>query len=342
MMPETPLQDETQPSNSGGRSFVTETSPIPDPCRLQAEIATLRQRLKRNEATILQQGSRADRAILDRELAEQALRRNEKLALVGRLASSISHEINNPLESVVNLLYLIEHSGPAHSEPDDSETSPCDSATAEVRAYARLAASELQRVSRIVTQTLAFHRQSTEVQRTSMAAILESVLGLFQGRLSAAPVRLHRRMDPDDEVVCLPGDLRQVFANLVGNALDALDASAALDAVAALSAPPSAKRALWLRTRRSHNWATGEPGLRVTIADNGCGMTETTRKKLFEAFYTTKPNTGTGLGLWVSEGIIRSHGGRVQVRSSQTPGRSGTIFTIFFPATPPEPPQAQS
>jgi signal transduction histidine kinase len=304
-----PSQESSPPSRPGQNpDHATECS------RLRAEIATLRHR--------------ADRAVSDRKLAEEALRRAEKLALVGRLASSISHEINNPLESVVNLLYLIEHSAPAHSDSTHSHAIRCEDTSAEIQGYARLAASELQRVSRIVTHTLAFHRQADEVQLCPMSAILESVIGLFQGRLNATPVQLHHRLDPEDTVPCLPGDLRQVFANLVGNALDALDA---------VPAALIASRSLWLRTRRSHNWLTGEPGLRVTIADNGSGMSETTRKKLFEAFYTTKPNTGTGLGLWISDGIVRSHGGRVQVRSSQarssqTPGPSGTVFTIFLPA----------
>jgi signal transduction histidine kinase len=240
------------------------------------------------------------RDVTEAQRQQDALRKTEKLAAVGRLASSISHEINNPLESVVNLLYLIEHS---------------DSAGDEMRTYAKLAASELQRVSHIVTQTLKFHRQSTNAQSCRMADILESVLSLFQGRLSSVPVRIHRRFDPDDTICCLAGDMRQVFANLIGNALDALQR----------------KGDLWLRTRRCHSQRTGQAGVRVVIADNGSGMSERTLKNLFEAFFTTKPSTGTGLGLWVSEGIIRHHGGTVRVRSSQAPAHSGTVFSVFFP-----------
>jgi len=233
---------------------------------------------------------------------DELLRRSEKLAAVGRLASSISHEINNPLESVVNLLYLIEHS---------------DSAGDEMRTYAQLAASELSRVSHIVTQTLKFHRQSVSAQHSRLSDILDSVIALFQGRLLGMKVRVHRRFDADDSLSCLAGDIRQVFANLIGNALDALQGQGEL----------------WMRTRRSCDWSGSErvPGLRITVADNGSGMSDHTRRNLFEAFYTTKPNTGTGLGLWVSQGIIQNHGGRVRVRSSQRPGRSGTVFSVFFP-----------
>ncbi len=240
------------------------------------------------------------RDVTEARQQEDALRRTEKLAAVGRLASSISHEINNPLESVVNLLYLIEHS---------------DSAGDEMRTYAKLATSELARVSHIVTQTLKFHRQSLRAQQTRMADILESVVSLFQGRLNTLHIRLHRRFDRHDTICCLAGDIRQVFANLIGNALDAMQGDGDL----------------WLRTRRSHNWKTGAAGLRITVADNGCGMSSKTLRNLFEAFYTTKPTTGTGLGLWVSQGIVESHGGVIRVRSSQVGGRSGTVFSLFFP-----------
>ncbi len=238
--------------------------------------------------------------VTERKKQEAALARTEKLAAVGRMASSISHEINNPLESVVNLLYLIEHS---------------ESAGPDMRTYAALATSELQRVSHIVTQTLKFHRQSTHAQAARMAEILESVVSLFQGRLATLSVELHRRLTEQDEIVCFAGDMRQVFANLVGNALDAL----------------SGRGNIWLRTRRGRDWQTGQTGLRVMVADDGCGMSGATQAGLFEAFFTTKPATGTGLGLWVSLEIIRNHRGWVRVRSTERVGRSGTVFSLFFP-----------
>ncbi|RXH54541.1 two-component system sensor histidine kinase NtrB [Granulicella sibirica] len=238
--------------------------------------------------------------ITERKKQEVALARTEKLAAVGRLASSISHEINNPLESIVNLLYLIEHS---------------EAAGPDMKTYASLAASELQRVSHIVTQTLKFHRQSTHAQSTRMTEILESVISLFQGRLATLQVKVQRKFASNDSIVCFAGDMRQVFANLFGNALDAL----------------RGKGDIHLRTRCTRDWKTGRPGLRVIVADNGCGMSEATQRGLFEAFFTTKPTTGTGLGLWVSLEIIRNHQGWVRVRSSETPGRSGTVFALFFP-----------
>ncbi len=242
------------------------------------------------------------RDVTERKRHDAMLQRSEKLAAVGRLASSISHEINNPLESVVNLLYLIEHA----EEVGD-----------EVRTYAALAASELARVSHIVTHTLKFHRQSTRAGECGISEILESVLSLYQGRLATQKVQIVRRFAPNDRILCFAGDMRQVFANLIGNALDAL----------------RGQGRLVLRTSFSRHWQTGARGLRVTIADTGCGMSEATRQRIFEAFFTTKPATGTGLGLWVSEEIIRNHKGSVRVKSSEQAGRSGTVFSIFFPLT---------
>jgi PAS domain S-box-containing protein len=240
------------------------------------------------------------RDVTERRLREAALHKTEKLAAVGRLASSISHEINNPLESVVNLLYLIEHS---KSSPD------------EMKHYAALATTELARVSHIVTQTLKFHRQAADATETRMAEILDSVISLFQGRMTTRQIAVTRDYSENDTVVCFAGDLRQVFANLIANALDAI----------------TGQGQLALRTRRSRDWKTGRPGVRVLIADNGCGMSPETMRGLFEPFFTTKPATGTGLGLWVSEEIIRNHQGAIRLRSSQNPTRSGTTFAVFFP-----------
>jgi PAS domain S-box-containing protein len=242
------------------------------------------------------------RDVTERRQREAALHKTEKLAAVGRLASSISHEINNPLESVVNLLYLIEHA---------------DSPLAEMKTYAHLATSELARVSHIVTQTLKFHRQATDAADCRISEIIESVISLFQGRMATRHVRVIRDYASDDTVLCFAGDMRQVFANLVANALDAMPA----------------RGELRLRTHRSRDWKTGRAGVRVIVADNGSGMSPETLRNLFEPFYTTKPTTGTGLGLWVSEEIVRNHKGAIRARSSQAPGRPGSTFSLFFPTT---------
>jgi PAS domain S-box-containing protein len=242
------------------------------------------------------------RDVTERRLREAALHKTEKLAAVGRLASSISHEINNPLESVVNLLYLIEH-------PDVS--------TADMKTYASLAQSELARVSHIVTNTLKFHRQTVEAAECRMSEIMDSVVSLFQGRLTTRHILVTREYSTEDTVTCFAGDIRQVFANLIANSLDAM--------------PDSGQ--LHLRVHPSCDWRTGRKGLRVLVADNGSGMSAATLRTLFEPFVTTKPTTGTGLGLWVSEEIVRNHQGTIRPRSSQRPGRTGTAFSVFFPRT---------
>ncbi len=239
------------------------------------------------------------RDITERRRRDAALQRTEKLAAVGRMASSISHEINNPLESVTNLLYLIENSGEVGSD---------------MRTYAQLAASELARVSHIVTQTLKFHRQSTRATDTAMSEILESVLALYHSRLVTLHIDVRREYAADDNMLCFAGDMRQVFANLIGNALDAM----------------SQKGVLRLRTRRARSPRNGEPGVRITVADNGCGMSATTQRSVFDAFFTTKGMTGSGLGMWVSAEIIRTHHGTIRVHSRDT-APTGTVFSIFFP-----------
>jgi PAS domain S-box-containing protein len=231
--------------------------------------------------------------------AELALQQTDKLAIVGRLASSIAHEINNPLESVTNLLYLAEH----------SETLD------QARYYIRTAEVELRRVSAITSQTLRFHKQSTSPQEINLAELVGNVLSVYQGRIANANVELDRRSNTDRRVRCFEGEIRQVLANLISNALDAMPAGGTL----------------YLRTRQATHWPSRESGVSITIADNGAGMSSETQQRLFRPFFTTKGLTGTGLGLWVSKGIIDRHRGALNVRSSQSSGHRGTVFTLFLP-----------
>lgn len=238
-----------------------------------------------------------------RKRAETALVRSEKLALVGRLAATISHEINNPLEAVTNLLYLIDRNA-------QDETT---------RSFARMAQDELARVSHIVTHTLRFNRQSVGLGEERMSALLESSLAIYEGRLKNSGVILIRQYADTERILCAGSEIRQVFANLVGNAFDATKRGGKLV----------------LRTRDQKNWRTGERGVRVTIADSGQGMSEQVRKRLFEPFFTTKGDNGTGLGLWVSREIIAKHDARVRVRSRQGEC-SGTTFSMWFPLGGPD------
>jgi PAS domain S-box-containing protein len=238
--------------------------------------------------------------ITERKLAEQALIRTEKLAAVGRLASSIAHEINNPLEAVTNLLYLARNS-------EDHE---------QIREYLALADTELRRASAITSQTLRFHKQSTRPTCVTCDDLVTSALSILRSRIVNAGITVEKRKHSTRAVLCFDGEIRQVVSNLLINAVDAMH--------------PNGGR-LITRSREGHDPATQRPGLILTIADTGCGMSAQTLSKIFEPFYTTKGIAGTGLGLWISKEIIERHNGRLSVRSSRRPGRTGTVFTIFLP-----------
>ena len=250
----------------------------------------------------------------DRKRSEEALRKSEKLAATGRLAASIAHEINNPLESVTNLLYLLQR------DP---------SLDAQAKQFATLAEQEVARVSEMAQRTLRFYRQSTLPSDSNLSEVLESVLMVHQGRFLAKRIQVECRFDKDVRLFSFAGELRQVFANLIGNALDA---------------SPEGSR-LKLTLRRSHDWRTDQRGVRITVADTGSGMPDAVRRRIFEPFYTTKDATGTGLGLWISSEILEKHRATIAVKSRTTvreadhvsgngDGRhrqSGTVFMIFFP-----------
>jgi len=242
----------------------------------------------------------------DRKRSEEALRKTEKLAATGRLAASIAHEINNPLEAITNLLYLLSN----HSELDDSS-----------RAYVEMAEHEVRRISEITQQTLRFYRQSTLPAHANLSELLDSVLQLHKGRLRNLGIEVDRRYDSNTTLYCFAGELRQVFANLIGNAIDAM--------------PQGGK--LVVRARRSRDWRNpGVTGVRFQVADSGSGMLPAVQKHIFEPFFTTKEITGTGLGLWVSSEIVAKHRGiiRVRSRSESLHSQSGTAFEIFFPDQP--------
>jgi PAS domain S-box-containing protein len=239
----------------------------------------------------------------ERKRSEEVLRRSEKLAATGRLAASISHEINNPLEAITNLLFLLRNfcqlDGPALN-------------------YVEMAEHEARRITEITQQTLRFYRQPTQPARTRMGDLLDSVLSLFLIRLNTLEVDLEREYDPAMDLYCFGGEVRQVIANLVGNAIDAM---------------PGGGRMI-VRARRSRKWTEpSQEGVRITVADTGSGIEANARGRIFEAFFTTKEVTGTGLGLWVSHEIIMKHHGLVHVRSrpASAGGKSGTVFQIFFP-----------
>jgi PAS domain S-box-containing protein len=228
--------------------------------------------------------------------AEQALRRTEQLAAAGRLAASIAHEINNPLEAVTNLLYLV---------------SMDQSLSGASRDLVGVADRELQRLSHITSRSLKFYRQRTAPAWTRIEELIESVLFFHETEIKMRGIELDRRYRPAPAVLCLAGEIQQVFTNLISNALEAM----------------SDKGRLVLCVRRSVDSA-GREGVAATIADTGAGMNRFTLERLFHPFVTTKGEAGTGLGLWVSKGILDNHRGTVRVRSREG---VGTVFRIFLP-----------
>jgi PAS domain S-box-containing protein len=247
--------------------------------------------------------SAASLEITQQKKAEKALIQSEKLAAVGRLASSISHEINNPLESVTNLLYLIA------SEPNLPE---------DVKAYVALTQSEIARVSQIATQTLRFHRQTVRPALATAEQLMRPLLNLYQGRLLNSGVRVETQFAGSVAVSCYENEIRQVLSNVIGNAIDAMRTGGKL----------------LLRSHRAIDSTTGREGMRITVADTGHGMSPEVLARIFEPFFTTKDINGTGLGLWISAEIVERHGGRLTVRSTEDSRLHGTILSLFLPSTP--------
>jgi signal transduction histidine kinase len=239
---------------------------------------------------------------IDREKrAEAALIKSEKLAAVGRLAASISHEINNPLEAVTNLLYLVQQSS--------RETNAFQ--------FAIQAQEQLARVSQIVTQTLRFHRQSSSPQSVAVSDLVEPTLALYRGRMANLNIRLKVQYRADARIFCREGDVRQVLNNLIGNAIDAMREGGRLI----------------VRTTLVHDGKSNDSGVRVSIADTGHGIPAEVMKHIFEPFYTTKGDSGTGLGLWISQEIIARSRGRLKIRSKPAEHNGGTVASVFLPVT---------
>jgi PAS domain S-box-containing protein len=240
------------------------------------------------------------RDVSDRHKAQAALMQSEKLAAVGRLASSIAHEINNPLESITNLLYL----------------SQGNADMAEVQTYLEIAQREIGRISVIASQTLQFHKQSSTPVAVRCAELIGGSLALYQGRVVNGHIAVEQRQRARRAALCVEGEIRQVLNNLIGNAIDAL--------------PPQEGRIL-IRSRDATDWKQGKAGVMLTVADSGTGMSPQTQAKIFDPFFTTKGSDGAGLGLWICCQLVERNQGTLRVRSSQLNGRSGTVFTLFLP-----------
>jgi PAS domain S-box-containing protein len=233
--------------------------------------------------------------VTDRHLEEEALRRSEKLAAAGRLAATIAHEINNPLAAVTNLLFLMR----TNHSPE----------------YLSLAEQEVARISHMVKQTLGFYRVSPHPVRVNLSNLIDDVVAVFRTRIQARGVDIQTQYRYKKEISAFSNELSQVFGNLIGNALEAMQ-------------PGGTLRVRTMPCRR---------GLRVTVADNGSGIPSEHLDKIFEPFFTANKEGGTGLGLWLAREIVMKHGGwiRVRSRSDVVSRRHGTVFMIWLPLSEP-------
>jgi two-component system, NtrC family, sensor kinase len=231
----------------------------------------------------------------------EALRENQKMVTIGRLTSSIAHEINNPLEAITNLLFLIG---------TDGELSQGS------RSYLQLAQHELQRVVQISTQTLNFSRETASPVRLDLAGLLEEVLVLYSRKIEDKRLTVVREYDAQTLVSVFPGEMRQVFSNLIANAIEA----------------SSKDGRLRIRMREARHWGDWEVrGVRVSIADQGSGISPEIRSRICEPFFTTKGQRGTGLGLWVTQSLLQRYGGNLQLHSAVGETVHGTVFSVFLP-----------
>jgi|GEM_PF-2286829 len=251
----------------------------------------------RDKVRLLESASQAQRQTL---IAERTA---ERMGAVGRIAASIAHEINNPLEAVTNLIYLAENGTIGTEE----------------RKFLQIAQEELRRIAEITTHTLKFYRQPSAPAQTSLAELMESTLAVFQNRLEKHRIALVRDWNPaTPSIYCRAGEIRQVLANFVGNAIDAMHSHGG---TLTLKIGP-----------------TASGGCEILVSDTGGGISEEDKKRILEPFFTTKGASGTGLGLSICAEIIHRHGGTLTFESSTTPGHSGTTFRILLPAEMPADP----
>ena len=238
--------------------------------------------------------------ITDRKIQEASLRQSEKLAATGRLAATIAHEINNPLEAVTNLIYLCR--------TDPTVPPP-------IRSMLETADDELARVSQIAQQTLGFYRDTTRPGDIDLSAMLHGIVDLFSRKLQFKRLACRTHIQPGLRLYGLQGEIRQVFSNLLVNAIDASENS------------ELTIRARGCVIRR-------RPGISCLIVDRGTGVQPAVRERLFSPFITSKHSLGTGLGLWVSRGIVEKHGGTILYRT-RTEHPTGTVFRVFLPTEVP-------
>ncbi|WP_446741978.1 two-component system sensor histidine kinase NtrB [Silvibacterium acidisoli] len=244
-------------------------------------------------------GAKIIREITDRKRSEELIRKTEKLAVAGRLAASVAHEINNPLAALTNLLYLLKS----------------ESLSERASEFLSMADRELARVAQITTQALGFYQESGPPSASRLSEIIDQALLIHQHRIDAASILVDKQCEEPLSIVCHAGEIKQVFVNLIGNALDAMHGSG------------------FLRIQARLVDTSVESGqiVRIIVTDNGVGIDKDTFERLFDPFNTTKGPTRTGLGLWMCEQIVHRHSGKITVKSHQDGASRGTTVVFDLP-----------
>jgi len=242
------------------------------------------------------------RNITETNKIERALRTTEKLAAAGRMAATVAHEINNPLEAVTNLVYL------AKRDLSNNDR---------VAGYLEMASRELDRVAHITRQTLGFYRYTSSPVLFNVAETIDDLLLLYEKRFESRRIKVLKQYDKEIEITALAGEIRQAFSNLITNAIDAMPNGGTLV----------------VKVAKACDWSGSHlHGVRVTVLDTGSGIEARHRKSVFQPFFTTKTDVGTGLGLWITRGIVEKHRGTIRMKSRTGEDWHGTVFSIFLPA----------
>ncbi len=240
------------------------------------------------------------RDVTELKCAQRAVIRAEKLAATGRLAATIAHEINNPLEAVTNFIYLAKTS---------------EGVPEEVCRHLEIADQELARVAQIAQQTLGFYRDNAKQKWLSVSEVIRDVMMIFQRKLDHKRLKVEVSAGAELKLYAKQGELKQALSNLIANSIDASKEGGKLS----------------LRAHRTKNWTRGmEDGVRITLADSGSGMPPEVQRRLFVPFFTTKSDAGTGIGLWVTKTLIEKQGGYMRFRSRQG-HKAGTVISFFLP-----------
>ena len=243
--------------------------------------------------------SKIARDISARKQMERSLIQSEKLAAAGRMAATVAHEINNPLEAVLNLIFLARATCPREGE---------------TQGYLETAEKELERVSHIARQTLGFYRDTGTPVEVVVNELLQNVLAVYRSKLTTKNIAVHYELEAHRPLTASRGELLQVFSNIIANSIDALQPGGSLH----------------VETRETRT--AGAAGIQILIRDDGVGIEAEHLTRIFDPFFTTKERHGTGIGLWVAKQLVDKHGGRIQITSSTAAGNRGTEARVFLPS----------